>query len=382
MKVLILSPSLSSRGGIQRYTATLQRALEDEFGKAAVACIFLPGPNGAEHASRLTTRSKFGFGCHAITQTARWRPDLIICTHLALGPIGWLSATYGRCPYWVVVHGIEAWATLSHHKLIALRHADRVLATSVFNQQQVTERQRIDAQKMARLPCTLDDTLLAMQPSSDGLFGRSSSRTRVILTVARMSASERYKGHDIVLRALPAVLAKHPEVVYAVVGDGDDKRRLQALAANLGISQHVLFTGQATDSELATLYNGSEVFVLPARTVLDPHVPKGEGFGIVFLEAMAFGKPVIAPDYGAPAELIQHGTHGILVNPENPAAVADAILTLLNNPEMAQRMGQAGKQWVSQNYSYTRFRERLREILASSFPSQIAPGAVVTHAHS
>jgi phosphatidylinositol alpha-1,6-mannosyltransferase len=187
----------------------------------------------------------------------------------------------------------------------------------------------------------------------------------MLLTVARMASWERYKGHDIVLRALPSVVAKVPNLTYVVVGDGDDRPWLEGLAKELGVAEHVSFTGEVSDSELAALYRRSEVFALPARTVIDDYDPKGEGFGIVFLEAMAFGKPVVGPNYGAPAELIRHGENGLLVDPEDPASVAGALVNLFTNPEAAREMGRAASDWVRRNHSYGSFRERLREMIGS-----------------
>jgi glycosyltransferase involved in cell wall biosynthesis len=105
--------------------------------------------------------------------------------------------------------------------------------------------------------------------------------------------------------------------------------------------------------------------LVPARTVIEDRHPKGEGFGIVYLEAMAFGKPVIGPNYGAPVELIRHGENGLLVSPEDPAAVSDALLRLLADPASARAMGESGGRWVNQHYSYDCFRERLRQALAA-----------------
>jgi phosphatidyl-myo-inositol dimannoside synthase len=127
----------------------------------------------------------------------------------------------------------------------------------------------------------------------------------------------------------------------------------------------VVFTGAIDDSELAALYQRSEIFVLPALTVVSSSNPKGEGFGIVFLEAMAFGKPVVGPKYGAPAELIKEGENGLLVDPEDATSVAEALLKLLANPDAARTMGKAGRDYVRTHYSYGSFRERLREALAA-----------------
>ncbi|HEV2381859.1 MAG TPA: glycosyltransferase family 4 protein, partial [Terriglobia bacterium] len=196
---------------------------------------------------------------------------------------------------------------------------------------------------------------------------------RVLLTVARMAASERYKGHEVVLRALPAVVAQIPNLTYAVVGDGDDRARLEGLAAELGLDGHVVFTGEVSDRELAAIYHRSEVFVLPAVTAVEDRSPKGEGFGIVYLEAMAFGKPVIGPSYGAPVELIRHGENGLLVDPESPSAVAQALVSLFSNHEAARDMGRAGREWVREHYSHAAFRERLGEIFGAKTGAECMP---------
>ncbi len=192
----------------------------------------------------------------------------------------------------------------------------------------------------------------------------------MVLTVARLASSEQYKGHDVILRALPEVLLRVPELVYVVAGEGDDRPRLEALADSLGIKQNVIFTGQVSDSELAALYRRSDIFALPARTQIGRHEAKGEGFGIVFIEAMAFGKPVVGPDVGAPKEIIHHGRHGLLVNPEDSSAVASALIDLLMDPGKACAMGQAALDWVENRYSYTSFRESLRKLIGGG----IVPG--------
>jgi glycosyltransferase involved in cell wall biosynthesis len=331
-------------------------------GHPNVRCVSIPEPENGSGA-RFSAGFKLRFGWQAIRESTRWKPDLIICSHVGLGPIGWLLANVGKHPYWIVVYGIEGWAELPGWKKEPLRRADRVIAISDFSWQQVVNRHAVDESRISKLPCALDEALLSSEPLAAGSCERVSPGHRVVLTVARMAAAEGYKGHDVVLGALPEVLARVPNLLYVIVGDGDDRPRFELLAEELGLSQNVIFTGEVKDFELAALYRRSEVFVLPARTVIDKYHPRGEGFGIVYLEAMAFGKPVIGPDCGAPAEIIRHGQHGLLVDPESPAAVAEALLKLLTCPDLAQRMGQAGEEWVRRHYSYDCFRERLRVLL-------------------
>ncbi len=364
MKALVVAPPLAGAGGIQRYTACLVRALQDLLGVQNVRCVAIPDdPVDGRARGRFSAGLKLRFVWHATWESTRWKPDLIVCTHLALGPIGWLLASLGRRAYWVVVHGIEAWAELPAWKREPLQRADQVIVTSAFSRQQVVTRHQVDENRISNLPCMLDETLLSAEPGEGEVCKRIPQGQRLVLTVARMAAAERYKGHDVALRALPSVVARVPNLTYLIVGDGDDRPRLERLSQELELVEHVVFTGKVTDGELAALYRQSEVFLLPARTVIDKHHPKGEGFGIVYLEAMAFGKPVIGPNYGAPAEIIRHEKHGLLVDPEDPAAVAEALLRLLTCPEWAVEMGKAGSEWVKRQYSYDSFRERLRGVL-------------------
>jgi len=362
MRVLVITPSLADVGGIQRYSVTLIRALQDLLGNNQVRCLELAAPKH-KITGRLSAVSKLWFLCVAVCG-ATFRPNLIVCTHLSLGPVGWLLSTTIRRPFWIVAHGIEAWVSLPYWKRAALKSADRVIVTGAFGRQQLITRQGIPSERLLTLPCTVDENLLIphSKHDRDNWFGDRS----LILTVARMSAREQYKGHDVVLRALPLVLRNVPDTLYVVVGDGDDRQRLQALTMEIGVSENVHFTGPIDDSELADLYRRSDVFALPARTVIDERDSKGEGFGIVFLEAMAFGKPVIGPNCGAPAEFIQHGKNGLVVDAESPESVAEALVQVLQDKENAAEMGEAGRALVEQQFSYRAFRDQLKQALASN----------------
>jgi phosphatidylinositol alpha-1,6-mannosyltransferase len=365
-RTLVLTPSLRDSGGIQRYTRTLTRALEEIVGSPNVRTLAAGDPRVSPRTGRIkvSATARVGFAWRAFCGAVRWQPDLIICTHLSLGPAAWAAKLITKSPYWIVLHGIEAWRELPYQKKLALKHADRIIVTSAFSREQVMRQHKIGSEPISSLPCTLDEKLLTATPVENGRHPLLSNEQRVILTVARMDASEQYKGHDVVLRALSSVIAKVANLTYVIVGGGDDRPRLESLARELGVANHVVFTGEISDSELVAFYRRSELFVLPARSVVDSPNPKGEGFGIVFLEAMAFGKPVVGPRYGAPAEIIRDGQNGVLVDPEDPDSVAEALLRLLANPDVAQAMGEIGRNYVRANYSYGAFREKLREALA------------------
>jgi phosphatidyl-myo-inositol dimannoside synthase len=236
---------------------------------------------------------------------------------------------------------------------------------SHFTKDVLVKRHGVPAEKVTVLPGVADDRLLHVRPDPEWADSVGLNGGPVLLSVARMSAIERYKGHDAILQGMPRILREVPGAKYVVVGDGDDRPRLQAEAERLGVADNVLFVGRLTLEQLAASYEASHVFALPARTVVDPVAPKGEGFGIVFLEAMLFGKPVIAPGNGAPAEFIRHGEHGLLVDPDDVEDITGAILKLLASPEEARVMGEKARTWAHSEYSFDRFRDRLQHIMQS-----------------
>src|SRR5262249_52354555 len=128
---------------------------------------------------------------------------------------------------------------------------------------------------------------------------------RVILTLARLAASERYKGIDEVLNLMPALVEEIPNLVYVIAGDGDDRPRLEAKVRKLGMNGRVVFTGYIPEEEKAAHFRLADAFVMPGR---------GEGFGIVYLEALACGIPVVASKLDAGREAVLDGQLGLIVN--------------------------------------------------------------------
>lgn len=179
---------------------------------------------------------------------------------------------------------------------------------------------------------------------------------KVLLTVARLVGR---KGIDTVLRALPRVAADVPDVVYLIVGDGPDRGRLEHLAAEVGVAGRVRFLGRVPYAEVPALFNTCDVFVMPSRNA-EPDV---EGFGIVFLEANACGKPVVGARAGGIPDAIIHGETGLLTTPGDPADLARALLCLLRHPETAQRLGAQGRQRVLERGTWDHSAARLGDAL-------------------
>ena len=362
-KVLVLAPSLNGIGGVQNYTRTLVEGLGDVLGNDRVRVVTVPEEARARHGGppTLRTSTKIRFFVSAVASANSWRPDLVICAHIGVAPVGRLIQRFIRIPYWVILYGIEVWGELSSAKRDALRDAARLVAITRFTLDAAIKRQALREIAAVILPPTLPkkDT---PSPKTNGCTSAEKQRP-MVLTVGRVAASERYKGHDVMLEAWPSVLRQVPNAEYWIVGDGDDRSRLELRARELGITDSLHFAGSVSPEELAVCYDRCCVFAMPARTELDREVPRGEGFGIVFLEAMAHGKPVVGPRGGAPAEFICSGEHGLLVDPTDPREVADALVELLRNPARARRMGEAARESVAREFSFERFCERLRDAL-------------------
>ena len=177
----------------------------------------------------------------------------------------------------------------------------------------------------------------------------------VLLTVGRMV--ER-KGHDVVLKALPRVLDKAPDIAYLIVGTGPQEEQLRHLAAELHLpSRAVIFCGKVPSEELPFYYHACDIFVMPNRIVGSDV----EGFGIVFLEAAAAGKPAIGGRSGGAGDAIVDGVTGLLVDPTSPAALADSVIRLLDDAANAQRLGAAGRDRVLSSYQYPQIASRIRQ---------------------
>ncbi len=367
MGVIIgLFPELLAPGGIQRVSRHVGAVLAAIALERGLGYCFLSlnDPLGL-HRVRVAddefsvsgfSRAKLRFVLAAL-RSVRRRPALVVAAHVHLAPVAWaMKMRAPRLRVVVLTHGIEVWQPLSRLRRWALRRADLVLAPSADTAHQLATKQGVSPEKICQMAWGLD-------PQFSALLGASENKHlpagfpagRVVLTVGRWAASERYKGVDTLIAAVRHLLPAVPDLFLVAVGEGDDRGRLEQLAAELGVSGHVRFLSALTQQELLACYRRCDVFALPSR---------GEGFGLVFLEAMANGKPVIGPRFGAPSEFIRHGEHGLLVDPEDIAGVAQAVIDLLTSPELAAHMGQAGKQKVTQEYSYNRFCERLRQALS------------------
>ena len=176
----------------------------------------------------------------------------------------------------------------------------------------------------------------------------------MLLTVGRLISSEPGKGVDSVIEVLPKVMKAVPDLFYVIVGGGDLQPRLEQMARESSARDSIFFVGKLPLDQLKGCYARTDIFVMPSRQ---------EGFGIVFLEAMVFGKPVIAGDSGGAPEVVQNGVTGFSVNPDDRDALTDRLIQLLQDESLRTRMGGAGRQRVEDNFTFMRFEEKLTKML-------------------
>ena len=278
-------------------------------------------------------------------QLGRSRPALVFDL---LGPArvqAWLPGPL-RAPYLVALHGIEVWHPLGWERRRALGRTAVRLAFSRYT----VERARPfcpDLDGVRVVPLALEERPPEGAVDLDLV---SHLGTGFLLIVGRMASGERYKGHDEVLAALPRL----PGARLVVAGDGDDRARLQGRAAELGLQKRVTFTGFLSEATLAELYRRSAVFVMPSL---------GEGFGLVYLEAMRAGKPCVAARGSAAEEVVADRETGFLVDRDQPEELAAALRRLLDSPDLARRMGEAGRRRWREQFSLDRFQAGLRPLL-------------------
>lgn len=286
--------------------------------------------------------------------------DLVIIGHINLLP-GFYSA-WSKCsrqpPYWVWAYGIEAWEALAPQIIQSLQNAQCITAISNYTATLISSKLS-DSRRIYVIPNPVDTGLF--KPSPEPLR----NDVKILLTVGRLSSQERYKGHEVVMQALPLIKSKLKTAVhYWIVGSGDDLSYLQCYAKQLGVAGAVEFTGWLAGARLVKAYQTCDVFVMPSRVEQRPDGAwTGEGFGQAYVEAAACAKPVIASNQGGAPETIINGVTGFSVDSRSPEAVAEAACRLLSNPALAHQMGQAGRQFVIENFSLEVFQRRVKALL-------------------
>lgn len=323
----------STTGGIQAFSQHFIKALNLEMVDTDIRVVVkndlledLPEDNSDNQFSvcghcspRLRTPS---FALKCWLQAWRERPRLLISTHLHFGPLAQLIRHNIGTPYVLVAHGIDAWRMDSISRQRALQRANLVLAVSRYTRDWLINEADLDATRVKIIPNTFMPERFAIGPKPARLLKKYGllPQTPVILTVCRLSDAECYKGYDQIIKALPQILREVPNTRYLLVGKGHDRPRIERLITEAGVQDAVIFAGFVPDDELADHYNLCDMFAMPSQA---------EGFGIVFLEALACGKPVLAGNKDGSRDALADGELGLLVDPDNTSEIAAEIIRVL-----------------------------------------------------
>lgn len=310
--------------------------------------------------------SKFTF----ISTVWRWilgrSYDYIFCDHVNLASMLVPLRFVRQKPFIVRLNGIEVFPeSITQRGKLGLRAGNLNLSISNFTKTRV--EQSFPNINVVNCDLSLDSTV-----SIDEVSSTSSGQpldlkaiddtiqtlgTQTVLHVGRMSKLEQYKGQDNLIRAMPTILEQVPAAQLVLVGKGDDAERLRdiALEQPAAVQQAIFMTGYVSDEMLTQLYQQCYMFAMPGR---------GEGFGLVYLEAMQFAKPCIGSRIDASQTIVQHTETGLLVeNPLDVDEIATKVIELLKSPSVAAEMGQAGFERLKAYYLFPHFEQRFWEAI-------------------
>jgi phosphatidylinositol alpha-1,6-mannosyltransferase len=324
---LLATETWRSDGGVQRYMRILCQILTQR-GRGLITLLDDPGDRPIEHEGALCCGGGKWKFVLTLTRESWKRPQsAAIVGHTSLLPVVWVLRKLGMLGrYAVVLHGIEAWGRLPWPARAAAGAACAVVATTEYTAREFCYYNGIDLAKSAIIPLANSLTVaVSAKPPGDPLR---------LLAVTRMSRSDGYKGIEFVLEAVRTARKWGTNVTLEIIGDGDDRPRLEELAGRLRILDIVHFQGRTTDQTLRDTLSHSHVFVLPS---------KKEGFGLVYLEAMAAGLPCIAANYGGVPEVVEHGRDGFLVEYGDFRRMAFYLRVLAEAPKLYLDMSEAAR---------------------------------------
>jgi phosphatidylinositol alpha-1,6-mannosyltransferase len=353
MMMLVSMISGAGFGGIQMVNRLLIDALNYAGMEAAI--VSLHDSPDAEWRHRLRhsfcaggSKARFLMGALFLKRHAR--RSIIFVSHINLVSVGRMIKQVSGASLYVFAHGIEAWQSLPPNAMWGMRACDRVVANSQFT----LDKFRDSNSCLSTIPglvLHLPARRLGDSNSNSTFFRHPELR---VLIVGRLWGRGLVKGQRQLIELWPQVKSEFPRAELFIVGAGDGRRELEEMARRIGAADSIRFTGQVTDEELAAFYRSSDVYAMPSW---------GEGFGLVFAEAMSHSLPCIASRFDAGSEVVVDGETGLHVDPENPQEILAALKTLLGDADLRRRMGEAGRRRASELFSLDAFNRKIEKIL-------------------
>ena len=282
---------------------------------------------------------------------------VVLLSHINLLMIGYVIKLF--CPgtkLILIAHGIEVWEPLKGFKKYMLHKCDKVVCVSEFTRQKMQDLFNLPMEKLVVLNNCIDPYLLPEQNENkdEKLLSKLgfTKNDLVLMTLTRLSSKELYKGYDQVLESVFELKKNYPSIKYLVVGKYDDpeKQRIDAIVERLSLKQQVVFTGFISDEELSRHYRVADLYVMPS---------KKEGFGIVFIEAMLYGLPVIAGNKDGSTDALLQGRLGQLVDPDDLAAITESIEKVMLNTSAYKPK----RQLLMEHFGFEVYKQKLQTIL-------------------
>ena len=328
--------------GFETEVLTLQAPGAQAFDAAQPLLTHRVRAPGGSHPARI-----LALNAGALQSALRFRPHVTLSAHVLTSPAAAIIAATLRAPtaQYFYANEIVGKPRLS---AFAARRADVVIAISSYTSSLIGATGAAPA----------DVRLIAPGVELPAERSPLPAERPTVLTIARLKDS--YKGHDVLIRALAEVRRSVPEMQWIVIGDGPLRGSLEALAAECGLAEAARFLGALGDEERNAWLRRADVFAMPSR--LPGGGLAGEGFGIVYMEASAFGKPVVAGNVAGALDAVADGVSGLLVDPTDASAVAGAVTRLLLDPALAQRLGRQGAE-RARDYAWPVIAERVQQTL-------------------
>lgn len=368
MKVLFLNlTAFSHTGGIEKFNRAFLKALSDiqKEGKlAAEAVSAYDNKSDTKYFPQEKYKGfngkKLYFAFHVILRAHKYHT--IILSHIHLSSIAWIvKILFPSKQIILIAHGIEVWKKLSKAQRIILQKADKILAVSAFTRQKLVEIHGIDAGKITVFHNTIDPYFI--YPSSFDKPKYLSDRYKlepidaVVFTLTRLSATETNKGYDNIIRAISQMKTTFPGLKYVLAGkyDESEKKRLESFSETNKVTGSVILTGFVKEEEVTDHYLLADAFILPSRK---------EGFGIVFIEAMACGLVVIAGNKDGSVDALKNGELGCLVDPESETEILQALQKCLIDNDRDVSAKKELQRKVVEAFGFEMFKQNLRKVLA------------------
>lgn len=374
MKILLITLHYEQIGGLEIYVQYVAEALNALGQDVYVWSVFESTGNATEEGIEITHLAPKGkilirLYCRCLnlylTQLILRkinRYEIVIALHPRIVPALYLASMLKpSMKYYVWTYGSDVWFSWPRFFRLGMEKAERLVAISSHTKESVVER--LKKKKDVEIIQPPVDTE-SFKPDEDRQ-GDKEKGVYTLLTVTRLGKVDRYKGCDMVIKAIPEIERQlERRIEYRIVGSGEDIHYLLDLAGEEDVADKVKFTGRLDRYSLVKEYQNCDIFIMPSRMELDSvNYLTGEGFGIVYIEAAACGKPVIGSNQGGAAEAVLNGITGLTVNPESVEEIIEAVCFLLLNSDARRDMGQKGREYAETKYSLKVFKENLSMLL-------------------